>query len=242
MLIPTTHPSVQVIRPVCRDSSRLELCLYCVCAHLLLSMHCYNIIAITHALQTVILSQVLYTATTLTEYHMWGSLTLVLVIGASVSLPHLLNSTCPLSIYVPVPGRPALCTNVKYIHQDQVYGVNIPYIFSKYGTHGWLTDTLLYSLRGNGDLEKLRETGRVLCQCVRTTFQAGDSWEERTSPTHGHPAAEPGIRDRQVRVQKASYIVETVKWSMTFLACNQAHTRGVWIRANAVPYDSSMCI
>ena len=50
MLIPMTHPSVQVIRPVCRDSPpRLELCLYCVCAHLLLSMHCYNMIAIRHA-------------------------------------------------------------------------------------------------------------------------------------------------------------------------------------------------
>ena len=87
----------------------------------------------------------------------------ILVIGASVSLPHLLNSTCPLPIYVRTfrsPGGPALCTNVKYIHQDQVYGVNILYIFSKSGTHGWLTDALPYSLRGNCDLEKLRETGR----------------------------------------------------------------------------------
>ena len=59
-----------------------------------------------------------------------------------------------------------LCTNVKYIHQHQVYGMNIPYIFSKSGTHGWLTDTLLYSLRGNGDLEKLCETGRECCSSV----------------------------------------------------------------------------
>ena len=59
-----------------------------------------------------------------------------------------------------------LCTNVKYIHQHQVYGMNIPYIFSKSGTHGWLTDTLLYSLRGNGNLEKLCETGRECCSSV----------------------------------------------------------------------------
>ena len=95
--------------------------------------------------------------------------------------------------------------------------MNIPYIFSKSGTHGWLTDALPYSLRGNGDLEKLRETGResVVPVC-----------QDNLMPTHGHPAAETSIRDRQVRLQKASYIVETVKLSMTFLACNQAHTRG----------------
>ena len=44
--------------------------------------------------------------------------------------------------------------------------MNIPYIFSKSGTHSWLTDALPYSLRGNGDLEKLRDTGRVCCASV----------------------------------------------------------------------------
>ena len=82
------------------------------------------------------------------------------------------------------------------------------------GTHSWLTDALPYSLRGNGVLQKLcccvRQEERASCQCVRTTFQAGDSWDERSSPTHSHPAAETGIRDRQVWLQKASYIVETV--------------------------------
>ena len=38
-----THPTIQVIRPVCRDSILDRSCLYCVYAHLLLSMHCYNI-------------------------------------------------------------------------------------------------------------------------------------------------------------------------------------------------------
>ena len=72
MLILTTHLSIQVIRPLCRDSPpRLELCVYCACAHLLPLMHCYNASS-----NCYILSQVLYTATTLTEYDMWGSLTL----------------------------------------------------------------------------------------------------------------------------------------------------------------------
>ena len=71
-----THPSVQVIRPV-----RSRDCLYCVYAHLLLLiiMHCYNITAIRRVSSnttTVMLSQVLYKATTLTEYGRWGSLTL----------------------------------------------------------------------------------------------------------------------------------------------------------------------
>ena len=99
--------------------------------------------------------------------------------------------------------------------------MNIPYIFSKCGTHSWLTDALPYSLRGNGDLEKLRETGRECWASVSGQPSRPVIPEERSSPTHGHPAAETGIRDRQVR-----YIVESVKLSMTFLACNQVHTRG----------------
>ena len=55
--------------------------------------------------------------------------------------------------------------------------MNIPYIFSKSGTHGWLTDALPYSLRGNGDLEKLHETGResVVPVCQENLPEAGDS-------------------------------------------------------------------
>ena len=165
MPIPMTDPSVQVIRPVCRDSPpRLELCLYCVCSftavNALLQHDCNK----TRFFKCVVLSQVLYTATTLTEYHMWGSLMLAprytSYWGEHELAPPVELNVPPVYIctYVPVPGRP--CTNVKYIHQDQIYDVNIPYIFSKSGTHGWLTDALPYSLRGNGDLEKLRETGR----------------------------------------------------------------------------------
>ena len=146
-----------------------------------------------------------------------------------MSLPHLLNSTCPLSIYVRTfrsPGGPALCTNVKYIHQDQVYGVNIPYIFSKSGTHGWLTDALPYSLRGNGDLEKLRETGRECCASVSGQPSRPVIPEKREAhlPTVTQQQRLASEIDK-FDFRKPATLLK-LKLSMTFLACNQAHTRG----------------
>ena len=60
----------------------------------------------------------------------------------------------------------------------------------------------------------LHETGRECCASVSGQPSTPVKASERSSPTHGHPAVETGIRDRQVRLQKASNIAETVKLSM----------------------------
>ena len=73
MPIPMTHLSVQVNKPVCRDSPpRSELSLLCVCPFtavnaLLQFFHYCNKLASSNT-NTVILSQALYTATTLTAH------------------------------------------------------------------------------------------------------------------------------------------------------------------------------
>ena len=105
-----------------------------------------------------------------------------------------------------------------------------------------MSDALPYriacSLRGNSILQKLhccaRQEERASCQCVRTTFQASDSW---SSPTHSSGDW------HQRSTSESQQQLWNCPWEMPFLACNQVHTReGAWIRANAVPYDSSMLI